>query len=225
MMAAYFTKDFIRFFEELEGNNNKPWFDSQKKRYEQEVKKPFERLVGDLIDQVQRFDRRIITTPKDAIFRINRDIRFSADKTPYKVMSSALLSPGGRKHTGVEGFYLEMSPAHVRVYCGAYAPDKTDLARIRSHLATHYPELERLIENPDFKAAFGAIRGDKNKILPPEWKEAGARVPLIYNKAFYYFSPLPNKVIYADGLVDVILEQYRIAMPVNQFFSDAIGKK
>ena len=94
---AYFTQDFIDFFQELSANNHREWFHANKKRYEQQVKVPFQSFVQLMIDRVQEVDRNVVLTPKDAIFRINRDIRFSADKTPYKTNVSAIISSGGKK--------------------------------------------------------------------------------------------------------------------------------
>ena len=93
-----FEKDFIDFFKELAQNNNKEWFDSNRKRYESSIKKPFKEFISKLISEIQLHDSEVLIEPKDAIFRINRDIRFSKDKTPYKLQTSAIVSAGGRKN-------------------------------------------------------------------------------------------------------------------------------
>ena len=94
---SYFSEDFLRFFKELAGNNNKEWFDLNRKRYFKEVKDPFHHFIEDLIAAVQKEDSNVNIAPKDAIFRINRDVRFSKDKTPYKLQVSAIISKGGKK--------------------------------------------------------------------------------------------------------------------------------
>ena len=86
----YFDEGFIKYFKGLAKNNNKVWFDKNKPTYEAVAKKPFEKLVADLILVMQKLHPGFHCEVKDAIFRINRDIRFSADKTPYKTQVSAL---------------------------------------------------------------------------------------------------------------------------------------
>jgi len=94
---SYFTKDFIKFLKGLNKNNEREWFHANKKDYVTHVKDPFKAFVQLIIDKMQKVDPTVVITPKDAIFRINRDIRFSKDKTPYKTNVSAAISAGGRK--------------------------------------------------------------------------------------------------------------------------------
>ena len=88
---AWFEKEFIAFFLELEVNNHKEWFHENKKRYEQYVKEPFYNFVAEMIKRINKDDPSIAIEPKEAIFRINRDIRFSKDKQPYKNYYHALV--------------------------------------------------------------------------------------------------------------------------------------
>ena len=104
---AYFTNEYFAFFKELAGNNNKDWFDANRKRYEEHVKDPFKHFLQDLINAIKVLDDRIDLTPNQAGFRINRDIRFSKDKTPYKLNRSAIISPGGTKNKSTENKSLE----------------------------------------------------------------------------------------------------------------------
>ena len=99
----YFTQDYLDFFTELHQNDHKEWFHSQKKRYEISVKAPFERFIGDLIDRTQEHDPALQITAKECILRINRDIRFSKDKTPYNLHRRAFVSQGGRKDKSIPG--------------------------------------------------------------------------------------------------------------------------
>jgi uncharacterized protein (TIGR02453 family) len=116
---VFFTEDYRRFFMELAANNHKDWFDVNRKRYELSVKEPFQKFVQHLIVEFIKLDPSFSDlTPKDCIFRINRDIRFSPDKTPYKLYCSAVISPGGKKSRSLSGVYVELTPEHIRVYGG-----------------------------------------------------------------------------------------------------------
>ena len=120
----YFDRDFINFFSELEKNNNKEWFDGNRKRYEKSVKEPFKLFVDGLVVQLQELYPDVDLTGKASVMRINRDIRFSADKTPYKIHMSAMILPYGRKEEMMPGMYVQANHVDVRVYSGAHDLDK-----------------------------------------------------------------------------------------------------
>ncbi|MCO6484810.1 MAG: DUF2461 domain-containing protein [Saprospiraceae bacterium] len=224
-MAVYFTNDFVRFLQELEKNNDRDWFQGQKVRYEREVKKPFERFVEEMISRVQALDRRIVLTPKDAIFRIYRDTRFSQDKSPYKTHVSAVISSGGKSNPHMDGLYIELGGKVARLYSGVYETDKAGLQAIREKMAAEPERFAGLLVQPDFVRYFGEIRGDKNKILPAEFREAAARQPLLYNKAFYYFTEWPAVRVTQEGFVEEAIQRWEAARPMNAFLLEATGGK
>ena len=119
----YFSSDYLQFFKDLAPNNNKEWFDINRKRYEEVVREPFKVFITDLIDELSKDDSEIQITQKEAIFRINRDVRFAKDKTPYKMSNSAIISKGGRKDKSYPGVYIELGPEKLGVYGGVFGPD------------------------------------------------------------------------------------------------------
>ena len=219
---AYFSKDFLQFFKDLAANNNKDWFDENRKRYEREVKLPFEKFVSDVISRVSKIDSNIKVSPKDCIFRINRDIRFSNDKTPYKLQMSAIVTAGGKKDKVSPGMYIELTPEHARVYGGVYMPEKDQLNSIRSYIAGHMKEFESAINGTEFKAKYGMIRGETNKVIPSEFKAAGEKQPLIYNKQFYYFGEIRPEGILKDNFLDEVMSYYSAAAEVRNFLGKAL---
>lgn len=220
----YFTQDFLDFFKELAANNHKDWFHANKKRYEKSVKDPFRIFVQDMIDKTAVIDKRFAGEAKDAIFRINRDIRFSKDKSPYKLQMGAVISPGGRKEgMGIPGMYLELSPAHFRFYSGLYMPEKDVLKRVREYIVKHAKELDKLVSDKEFVSKFGELRGERNKVLPKEFKEAAEKQPYLFNKQFYFFSELPAETILREDLADVIMEHFEASQPMRQFLTKARG--
>ena len=112
-----FSPDFFEFFIELSMNNQKTWFDLNRKRYEEKVKAPFLEFVTTLIDRMSLIDSDFNgIVPKECIFRINKDIRFSKDKTPYKSFCSASIHVGGRKSMFPGGMYIEIGAESCGVY-------------------------------------------------------------------------------------------------------------
>lgn len=219
---AYFEKDYFNFFKELAANNNKEWFNENKKRYESSVKKPFEVFIQDLIAEVAKINKDVQIQPKDAIFRINRDIRFSKDKTPYKLNRSAVVSPNGKKDKANPGLYIEISPEYCRLYGGVYAPDKHQLYNIRETIAQNPKKLEKLMNDKKFKDQFGEMRGEKNKVIPKEFKEIGEKADVIYNKQFYWYKDMKANEALKDDFMKQIMEAYKVNKALMDYFGDAI---
>ena len=220
---AYFTVDFIDYFKELSANNNREWFNDNKKRYENSVKKPFNAFVQEMIDQMQADDHRVVITPRDAIFRINRDIRFSADKTPYKTHMSAVISAGGKKSKSKPGVYVQFGAEDARIYSGAYELDKTQLYAVRETIAANPDTFAQLLEDKAFKKKFGAVHGAEHKRLPKEFQEAAEKQPLIYKKSFYYFDTLSPEFILKKNLPELVMDYYFAGKPLGEFFANAMG--
>lgn len=221
---AFFTKDYIEFFKELGANNHKDWFDTNRKRYEQNVRDPFKAFVAQLISEISQLDKDYEgLEPKQCMFRINRDIRFSKDKTPYKTNLSALITPGGKNKHAVKGVYFELTPEHVRIYGGVYEVDKDDLYFIREGIAQNLNEFSKLYTSPSFVKTFGELHGDKNKIIPKEFKEAGESEPLLYNKQWYYYAEFDPSYILREDLDKVILDCYQKGLPIQSFFHQLIA--
>jgi len=218
---AFFTRDFIDFFKELSADNKKEWFDLNRKRYETSIKRPFAEFVQEMIDRIRADDPAVDISTKDAIFRINRDIRFSNDKTPYKTHMAALVSAKGKKDKGYPGIYFQLSADEIRIYGGAHSVDKDILHRIRTQIAANLEEFSGLLTAKEFKNKFGEIHGEKNKRIPPEFQAAAQKQPLIFNKGFYYFSTLEGKLLLDEKLADVFMEYYQVGKPVNEFFQRA----
>ena len=126
--------EFIQFFKDLAANNNRDWFHANKKNYEINVKKPFYQLTQSLIDTCG-FDLEV----KNAVFRINRDVRFSKDKSPYKNYVASVISPYGRKNMEYPGLFLHLEPGNFMLGGGCHQPSKENLSKIRSYI----------VENPE----------------------------------------------------------------------------
>lgn len=220
----YFTPDYLNFFKQLAANNNKEWFDANRKRYENVVKKPFQLFIDDLIVSLSKVDSEIQITSKEAIFRINRDIRFSNDKTPYKLQQSAIISKEGRADKTHPGLYVELGPEHFRIYGGLYMPSTAEIQKVREAMVNQSDKFKMLIENPSFKNNYGAIKGEKQKRIPKEFKVAVENQPLILNKQWYYFAEFEPEKILEEDLLAVVVAYYKSGLEVKEFFRNALHK-
>ena len=220
---AFFTQDYLDFFQELSENNHKDWFDINRKRYEKSVKIPFNAFVTHMIELIQIEDSTVQVEAKHCLFRINRDIRFSKDKTPYKVHMSAAISRNGRKEMGIPGLYFHLGNNGVGVFGGCYNPEKAMLADIRYYIADNQAEFKKVISNKAFKNKWGELEGAKNKIIHKDLKEPAAEQPLIMNKQFYYAAQIPKPNILDDDLDTQILAYFKASESVRVFLTKAIG--
>ncbi len=218
----YFTPDFLLFFKELAANNNREWFQANKKRYETNVKKPMELFVGDLIQEVAKDDKAVSIPPAKAIFRINKDIRFAKDKSPYKLYTSAAVSRDGKKGDGAPGIYVELGPEKLGIAGGIYMPEKEMLHNIRTAIAKNPKAFLKLLADKDFKKYWKDIQGERNKILPPEFKKVAEECPYIFNKQFFHWVELDSKIITSDKLLKTVMDHYNAAKPMKAFLDKAI---
>ncbi len=218
----HFNKDFTDFFKELKENNNREWFTENKERYEKSVKIPFEYFVQDMIYRIHEVDENLMVTPKEAIFRIYRDIRFSKDKTPYKTHVSAVIGNGGRKNFDDPGIYIEIGADYLRYYSGLYQLDKYQIEKVRKFMSANLDEFEELLKDKNFKRNFKTIRGETNKRIPKEFLTTFEQQPLIANKQFYYFTELSGDKITSKNLPQTLMKFYHAAEPMNSFLRRAL---
>lgn len=220
----YFNNDFILFFDDLAQNNNREWFLANKKIYEKIVKTPFLKLVDDLISKINTDLEPISLSSKDCIFRINRDVRFAKEKHPYKTNVSALINQYGKKDKENPGMYLELNSNLVMIYGGSYMPSKENLDKIRWYIMDNKDEFDKIINDTHFVKYYKTILGEKNKIIPKEFKEFGKDYKLIYNKQFYYNHNLPKEFITSDKLLDVIYNHYVAGYKLQKFLMRAMNQ-
>ncbi|MDW3193389.1 MAG: DUF2461 domain-containing protein [Cytophagales bacterium] len=211
------TKAYSSFFAELELNNTRDWFQANKSRYEKDVKAPFLALLKQIIDKIQAFDQEISTDPKAAVFRINRDIRFSKDKTPYSTLMKAGISPGG-KRSELPGYYLGISSATIHIGGGMFGIDKDQLKKIRSSITSEHEVLADILNATDFKDRFGELKGEHAKRLAPDCKAMLEKAPFIANKQFYVMTEIPMAdYLNSDVLSSVLMEYYNAVYPLNRY--------
>lgn len=220
---TYFDADFLKFLRGLSRNNRREWYHDHKKQYEAKVKRPFHEFVEEIIHRVGALDPSVRIEPKDAIFRLARDIRFSKDKTPYKTFVSAVISPGGRKDNRNPAFYFQFGATSAGIAGGLYRPDRDTVYCVRRKIQSDGKRLSRILGSKTFRELFGELQGDKNKIVPKEFKESLAAYPLIANKQFFYWAEYDDpEIVLRPDLADFVMRHYRAGRKVNDFLKQAL---
>jgi uncharacterized protein (TIGR02453 family) len=220
---TWFQKSYLDFFKALARNNNTEWFDANRKTYESAVKKPFEAFTAELIARIAAVDREVAIGPKDAISRINRDTRFSKDKSPYHTSMSASVSKFGRANKEYPGIVCKLSHEGVGVFGGAYAPEPPTLAAIRERIEKDGKAFTKASTGKAFVQHFGELRGETIKRVPPELQAAVVKEPRVAMKQFYYEAKLPAALVTSPELCDVLMAHWHAGREVNVFLQRAFG--
>ncbi|MGZ3925266.1 MAG: DUF2461 domain-containing protein [Flavisolibacter sp.] len=146
----------LKFLAQLKKNNNKPWFDAHRAQYEA-ARIDFTNFIQLVIDALQKTDTTITgITAKDSQFRINRDIRFSKDKRPYKENFGAFIARGGKKSI-YAGYYFHLAPGNSFVGGGLWQPEPANLKKVRQEIDYNWEEFQSIVKNKNFKKTFGDL--------------------------------------------------------------------
>jgi len=213
----------IAFLSQLSENNAKPWFEEHRSTYER-LRGEWIAFVGRVIDGISQFDPSVgIVSPKDALFRINRDIRFSADKRPYKTTFSAAICPQGRS-SGLPVYYYHITEAGVLLIAGGvYMPDPATLARIRQHIAEHPERLSEVLVDSAFIATFGTIGGERLKRPPQGYDETTPHIEFIKLKSFTADTAPDDWLARGDTLAAEIVAACQAMFPLIRWLREALG--
>jgi len=212
----------INFLKDLAANNNREWFHENKKRYEKEVKKPFASFTERVLQAIGEFDKPMPVKPSSCIFRINRDTRFSADKSPYKLHVAANFTPHGSSGMGYPGYYMHFGIEESFVGGGVYAPDKAAIDAIRNYMMENRAEYEQAISGQNFVDKYGTIKGESNKRLNAPFKELFFEFPSIALKQFYFMKDAPVSDMTEDELFEYVIEHFKAGKEVNLFLRRAL---
>ena len=164
-MASPFSRKTLAFLRSLKRNNDREWFKARKADYETHVRGPMIALLARLADDFRSFAPELVADPKVSLFRIYRDTRFSADKTPLKTNAAAHF-PDRRLRKAGAGLYLEVAPQWVWIGGGIYMPETQELVAIRAHVDAQHSKLRRIVEARSFVAAVGDLHGEQLTRVP-----------------------------------------------------------
>lgn len=211
----------LQFLKELSENNNREWFQENKKWYD-DSKEKILFLTDVLINEIGNFDASIRgLQPKDCMFRIFRDVRFSKDKSPYKTNFGSFICSGGRKSMN-PGYYFHLEPSGCFVAGGIYMPPAETLRAVRSYLADHAEEFLEITSDSNFKASFPEMYDDQLKTAPKGFPKDHEYIDLLKYKSFIYSKTFNDKEVKSKDYVEKMVDAFRTVSPVNQFLYRAL---
>jgi uncharacterized protein (TIGR02453 family) len=215
-------KSTLSFLSDLKKHNDREWFAANRKRYE-DAKNNFEILVQSVINEIIVFDPILKGLEvKSCVFRINRDIRFSNDKTIYKTHLGAYIGRGGRKNfEGFAGYYVHVETGgNSMIAGGAYVPAMPRLTAIREKISEEGESLVKIITNKEFVKFFGQIDGEKLKSAPKGFSRDHKYIEYLKLKSFSAARLISDKEIVSDDCLDLIIRGAKIVKPLNDFLNE-----
>lgn len=211
----------LSFLKELSANNNKEWFDDNRKTYET-LRKDWIDFAALAIAEVGKFDKEIaLLEPKQCIFRINRDIRFSKNKLPYKTNFGLSLSKGGKRDDFC-GYYLHVQPGACFVAGGSYMPMPPKLAAIRQEIDYNAEEFLAIVTHKTFKNSFGELGGETLQRPPKGYEVNNPMIDYLKHKSFIAEHKLSDKALLEPTFFAQMLSHFKAMAPFNQFLYRAM---
>ena len=210
----------LKFLKDLKKNNNKPWFDAHRKEYE-EAKTDFANFIQQVIDKYAKNDPSIkLLAAKDCMFRINRDIRFSKDKTPYNTHWSGSLKRATRKLRG--GYYLRIEPGESRVVGGFFGPVPDDMKRIRQDIDANYEDWKNVLANPKLTDTFGKMRGEKVLSAPRGYAKDHPAIDLLRHKQFLFRHEFTDDEVIDPDFLFMVTDSFKSLRPFFDYMSEVL---
>jgi uncharacterized protein (TIGR02453 family) len=214
----------LQFFRDLSLNNHRDWFHQNKKRYD-EVRLDYHRLIERLLQSMVLWDPSLgDLAPKDCTFRINRDIRFSKDKRPYKTHLGISIQPQGKK-SGLAGYYLHLEEGASFLAGGIYMPPPELLKKIRKEIAYFYDDFKAMLQEEEFSKNFGDLDKPEALLLkraPKGFEEEVMALPYLRLKSFTASQSLEDKDLTRVDFEKSIAHRFKILQPLVSFLNQGM---
>lgn len=218
------SKDTLQFLDDLKANNNRDWFLENKKRYEA-FKKDYQQLVADFLDAMKPMDPSLeMLEVKNCTFRINRDIRFSKDKSPYKSHIGVWLSSGA-KGMNRSGYYIHLEKGASFIAGGLYCPEAEDLKKMRKEIAYFHDDLEAILDDTNFKKEFKDFdRNEKNTLKNPPrgYEKEHPAIEFLKLKSFESSQRIDLSEVAKKDFVATMSKKLITLKPLNDFINSAL---
>jgi len=211
----------LTFLRGLRGNNNRPWFEAHRAQY-QEARAQFEDYVSALIAGLARTQPLGGLSARDCVFRLNRDLRFTKDKTPYKRYMSAYIAPGGRKSRRL-GYYVHIEPGHRSMIAGGlHEPEPDQIALWRQSIDRNPAPFKKIVGTRAFKEYFGQVEGQKLKTVPRGYPKDHPELELLRLKQVTVSRPLTDSVVQGTRLLQDTLKTFKAMRPFLEYLGGLV---
>ncbi len=215
----------LQFLKSLDKNNNKAWFDAHRKQYDT-AKLNFVELTQQVITQFGKKEPAIaLLQPKECVFRINRDVRFSKNKAPYKNNMGASIKAGGKKSLAA-GYYIHLEPGGKSfVGGGLYMPDAAIVGKIRQEIDYNYPAFLRIVQNKKFVTHYSGLDFSEGMSLvrePKGYEKDNPAIAYIKLKSWVATAPLSDTTLQDKNIATQLTKAFEYLQPLISFLNEAL---
>lgn len=215
-MATTIPNTAFEFLDKLKKNNHREWMDENRAEY-QKNEKHLKKFYAEIKEALNKTDR----IEKIKVFRINRDLRFTPDKTPYNVHRSVSFKRAGASRRG--GYYLRLQPGNSMVAGGFFNPEPADLLRIRKEFEIDSSQIRSILNQPAFKKAFGGFTAEKAvKTAPRGFNRDDENIDLIRLKSFVVRHRFSDEEVLSDNFFDSVVDYFTLLRPYFDYMSDVL---
>jgi uncharacterized protein (TIGR02453 family) len=222
-MFPGFSPEALTFLRNLKRNNRREWFQPRKEIFETKLKAPMIELVETVNAELLKFAPDHITDPKKAVYRIYRDTRFSADKTPYKTHVAAIFPHHGLGKQSSAGFYFHLTAKSVGIAAGSYMPGPDELRAVRAWLAQNHAAFRKASRQPH--KLLGKLQGSAVTRMPKGFDSSHPAEDLIRMKQWLYWVELDTKIATTPRLLPELVKRFRAAAPVIAMLNAPLRKQ
>jgi uncharacterized protein (TIGR02453 family) len=218
-----FPKEGLEFLKRLKRNNNRPWFQKHRTEYEESVRFPMQCLIAALRERMKPIAPEMEFHPKRSIFRINRDVRFSKDKAPYKTNIAASFDLRGEKSpVETPGLYVGITPGEIFIGGGLYMPSGAQLKAIRTSMAENSADYLAIVTGRRFRRVFGEVQGDMLSRAPLGYPPDHPMIEHLRHKQFYIGVELEDRACLRPKFVDTVVSVFSDTMPLVRWLLAAL---
>lgn len=215
-MSITIPKSSFDFLKKLKKNNHREWMQEHKKQY-LAGEKDLKAFYAEVESGLSKNDE----IAKMKIFRINRDIRFSKDKTPYNVHRSVSFSRAGAQRRG--GYYLRLEPGNSAMAGGFFSPEPADLMRIRKEFEMSSSEIRKILDQKDFKKAFGGFNTEYAvKTAPKGFSKEDPNIDLIRLKSYFVVHKFSDAEVHSEDFNDKLVYHFELLRPYFDYMSEVL---
>ncbi len=218
-----FPPEGLKFLKQLRKNNTREWFQAHRTVYEESVRFPMQCLIAALRERMAQNAPEIEFHPRRSIFRINRDVRFSNDKAPYKTnVAASFRWRGDRSPTENPGLYVGVEPGEIFVGGGLYMPTGDQLKAIRKAITDHPGEFLRVVEDRRFRKGLGGIQGEQLSRAPLGYSPDHPMIGYLKFKQFFAGRDLDEKACLRPKFLNDIVTVFSDTMPLVRWLASAV---
>lgn len=223
---VYFRPEAFKFFRETGKNNNRPWFHANRERYEDLVRRPFLRFIRDFAPHLRRISPHLVASAKPvggSLFKIQRDVRFTRDKRPYKTWASARFYHERARDSHTPGFYLHVEEDDVHAAAGVWRPPSLALGKIRNAIVHRPEEWKAATRSRAFKEKKVGFWGEKLKRAPTGFRMDHELIEDLKWKDHIVYVDFKDEDVLSPDLMPKFVEACRTFAPFDRFLADALG--